>query len=165
MISLAPISVEEMMAPRSKQRGVRTSTGRLIWLNSVWITQLQAVSGEGKYRRRIRSHNDDVRMQIKVRLMPKVGSLRTEDAAQEENVAGTSYLIENWRQDLSLLNEGVTKNEPTSGMIFGFLLRYNPDRFLSFNVHWKYFLYVYPLSFTNPTNLSRSPVPSYPTRP
>ena len=147
MISLAPISVEEMMVPQSQQRGVWTGTGLLIWLNCVWLTQLQAVSGEGKYRRWIRSDPNDVRVQIKARLMPKVGSLRTEDAAQDENVARTSCLIKNRRQDLSLLNERVTTKESTSGMIFGFLLHgppvhYNPDRFLLFNVHWKHFLYL-----------------------
>jgi len=47
MISLAPISVEEMMAPWSQQRGVWTGTGRLICLTRVWLTQLQTVSGEG----------------------------------------------------------------------------------------------------------------------
>jgi len=120
MILLAPVSVEEMMAPRSQQRRVWTGTERLIWLTCVWLTQPQAVSGEGKYRQWIRRDPNDVRVQIKVRLMPKVGSLRTEDAAQEEKVARTSCLIENWRQDLSLLNEGVTKNESMSGMIFRF---------------------------------------------
>jgi hypothetical protein len=34
---------------------------------------------------------------VGVRLMSKVGSLRTEDAAQDENVAETSCLIQNWR--------------------------------------------------------------------
>jgi len=35
MILLAPISVEEMMVPRSQQSGVCTGTGRLISLTSV----------------------------------------------------------------------------------------------------------------------------------
>jgi len=76
MISLAPISVEEMMAPWSQQRGVWTGTGRLICLTWVWFTQLQAVSGEGKYSWWIRNEASNVRVQTKVRLMLKVGSLR-----------------------------------------------------------------------------------------
>ena len=164
MISLEPISVEEMVAPRSQQRGVWTGTGRLNSLTWVWLTQLQAVS-EGKYGRWISSDPNDVRVQTKVRLTPKVGSRRTEDSAQDTNVAGTSCLIENRRQDLSLLNERGHK-ERIHGMTSGFPLRgsavhYNPDRFVSFNVHWKYFIHVcYPLSFTDPTNLRRSPDPS-----